>query len=87
MIDIKLKYQASIFLNASDIGPSPENITTLVALFKDIGFMPSTFQEIGGSAQMPIRLGLSTASNEWTIRFASHQINIEKHPTEPMVHH
>lgn len=84
MFEHLTKYQASFFLNAKDIIPSPDNITTLINIFSSKGFLPSTFQEIGPHTPAPqIRLRLSTPSNEWQINIASHRIDVEKNPTSP----
>ena len=46
MIDYRLKYQASIFLNALDMGATPKNISDMMGDFSDKGFIPNIFQEI-----------------------------------------
>lgn len=79
MFDILGKYQASFFVNATDIIPSPEIISALLNMFSDKGFLPTTFQEIGPQGLSPqARLRLNSENNEWGINFASHRINIEK---------
>jgi len=83
MFDIIGKYRASMFLNASDIIPTPEIISSLLDIFKDKGLLPTTFQEIGSdSPAMQLRLRLNSPSNEWAINFASRRIDIEKNPVE-----
>lgn len=84
MIDIKLKYQATIFVNAEDIGPSPDIITPLMEIFRDKAFIPSTFQQIGPPTPVPsLRLRLSTSDNEWVISFATHRIDVDRNFTNP----
>jgi len=79
MIDIILQYQASIFVNASDIQPNPDTMTRLITLFRDKELIPSTFQEIGPKTPNPtLRLRMSSSNNEWAINFASERIDIEK---------
>lgn len=81
MFDVIGKYQASLFVKATDIIPSPEVISTLLDMFRDRGFLPSTFQELGPRSPAPqIRLRLSSPNNEWSINFPSNRIDIEKHP-------
>ena len=83
MIDCKLKYQASIFLNASDMGATPQNISSLMTEFMDKGFIPTVFQEINVSNPQPQnRFALQSSNNEWRINFASMRIDIEKNPTD-----
>ncbi len=81
MFDVIGKYQASLFLNASQIVPSTDVITSLLNIFRDKGFLPTTFQEIGSTSPAPqVRLRLSSPNNEWVINFASRRIDIEKNP-------
>lgn len=84
MIDIRLKYQASIFVDANDIIPSPDIMSSLIDLFRDKNFVPSTFQQIGLTSPSPkVRLRLSTTNNEWNIAFATHRIDVDKNQIEP----
>lgn len=46
MIDIKVQYQAIIFVNAQDIIPLPDIITSLLESFRDKAPIPNTFYEI-----------------------------------------
>jgi hypothetical protein len=81
MFDILERYQASFFVKTTDIIPSPEVISTLLNMFSDKGFLPTTFQEIGPQSPSPqVRLRLNSKNNEWGINFASHRIDIEKNP-------
>lgn len=81
MFDILERYQAIFFVKATDIIPSPEVISTLLNMFSDKGFLPTTFQEIGQQSPSPqVRLRLNSKNNEWGINFASHRIVIEKNP-------
>ena len=81
MIDFGLKYQASIFLVANDITPTPDTIKTFIDLFSDKGLVPNTFREISPGSPAPRgRLRLSSPNNEWNIKIASTRIDIEKNP-------
>jgi len=83
MIDIILRYQGSIFVQASDITPNPDIVTTLIDTFRDKGFIPNTIHEISPFSPAPqARLRLSSPTNEWGITFASLRIDIEKNPIE-----
>jgi len=84
MIDIRLRHQASIFVDATDIVPSPDIISSLIDVFRDKNFIPNTFQQIGFTAPVPkVRLRLSTINNEWNISFATHRIDVDKNQIEP----
>lgn len=81
MIDIPVNYQTSIFVDASDITPTPNIISDLVNMFSKKGLIPNTFQEIGPSGQQ-LRVRLSSSNNEWSIMFGSNRINVEKTQTD-----
>lgn len=81
MFDIIGRHNATIFLNASKIIPSPEIISSLLLMFQDKGFLPTTFQQVGPTNSTPqARLKLHSQNNEWGISFAEHRIDIEKNP-------
>jgi hypothetical protein len=90
MIDYRLKYQAVLFLNASDIQANSTNINVLMNEFADKGLIPNTFQELPNI--LPIiphggiipqnRFQLMSPNNEWVIRFGSMRIDFEKNPTD-----
>lgn len=46
MIDLKLKYQASIFADTKHIKPTSDNISILLETFRDREFIPNIIQEI-----------------------------------------
>ncbi len=82
--DVKLKYQASIFIDGSDIIPTSDKIKELLSLFSDKNLIPGTFTEISANNPTPqIRLRLSTTNNEWQINLASQRIDIIKSSTDP----
>lgn len=84
MIDIKMKYQGSIFVNARDLSPSPDKITMLVDAFRDKEFIPNTFHEMSRSSPQPrVCLRLSSTTKEWDIQFGMQRIDILKNPIDP----
>ncbi len=87
MIDMKMKYQATIFGNFNDIEPTPDNTKTLIDLFQDRALLPSVIHEFKATTQTPMptrraRIRCANASGEWAIEFLSNIIKIEKHATE-----
>jgi len=83
MIDVKLKYQASIFIDGSDIIPTSDKINEMLSLFRNKNLIPGTFSEISANNPKPqTRLRLSTTNNEWEINLASQRIDIIKSPTD-----
>jgi hypothetical protein len=76
MLDINVSYQAKVFGNFTDIGPTPENTIKILTLFKEYGYLPGTIQEI--SNKPTPRLRLSSPDQEWSFFIGSNQIVIEK---------
>ncbi len=83
MIDIRQKYQASLFVDAKDITPSTENVMALLETFRDKGFLPSVIQDFtpGNPPTLAPKLQLVTQDNEWSLSFAGNKIDVEKNPT------
>lgn len=87
MIDMKMKYQATIFGNFNDIEPTPDNTKMLIDLFMDKALIPGVINEFRATTQTPIptrraRIRCASANGEWAIDFLSNRINIEKHAIE-----
>ena len=86
MIDTKIKYQATIFGNFSDIEPTPDNTKTLIDLFSDKELIPSVSYELEIAVPVTLspraRIGFASANREWTIEFLSNRIQIAKHAIE-----
>jgi hypothetical protein len=86
MIDIRVKYQASIF--TSSIEASPTNISSLMGLFADKELIPATYQELPATNQAPVsltpqlRFSLKTTTNEWVVSFKTGRIDVEKNMTD-----
>lgn len=83
MIDINIRYQATIFVNAEDILPVPNTVKSLIDIFSDKSFIPSNFQELAPNKKPEIRPMLTTSNNEWMVKFATSRIDIDKNPTDP----
>ena len=87
MIDMKMKYEATIFGNFSDIEPTPDNTKMLIDLFKAKALIPGVIYEFRPTAQaaMPARrarIRCASANGEWVIEFLSNRIRIEKRAIE-----
>lgn len=83
MIDMNVRYQASLFANLLDMTATPDNTFKMMSVFKDYGLLPSTFQEITPFNPTPtIRTQFSSANGEWVVRIASRRIDVEKNPTD-----
>ena len=87
MVDVKMKYQATIFGDIENIEPTPDTIKTVIDLFIDKELIPTTAYELAASvgAAMVVpraRLALADSNGEWTITFLSNRINIEKRGIE-----
>lgn len=77
MIDIHLRYQASLFGAIEDISPKPEILKYFIDAFSDKQLIPTTFQEIG-IAGVLTRLTLNSSDEVWRIEFATNRIDIIK---------
>ena len=87
MVDVRMKYQATIFGDIRSIEPTPDNIKTVIDLFRDRELIPTTVYELGASVGTTMtatraRLALADSNREWTITFLSNRIDIEKRSTE-----
>jgi hypothetical protein len=84
MIDIHRKYQFSFFGNMADIQPSADTIPVFLEMFRDKGFLPSTFQEIRLPNPTPeIRLKLSSPDQEWAIDLDTARLSFTKNSIKP----
>jgi len=81
MIDVKEKYQASIFVNIGDILPNTDNITKLLNVFRDKELIPNTFNQLTATGPQ-LRLQLTSPSGEWIITFAANRIDVHKNPVD-----
>ncbi|MDR1884563.1 MAG: hypothetical protein LBR26_17585 [Prevotella sp.] len=85
MIDIKIRYQASIF--APSIDATPQNISEMMNLFLDKGVVPTTQQELAtlnadAIAVPQLRFSLNSPNNEWVIHFGIERIDISQNQTD-----
>ncbi len=83
MVDIKLKYQGSLFLDISWLKPEGSSIKSLMDLFADYELIPTTFTE--AVPEHPVRsqrLMLTSSDTGIQIVFASNRIDIVKFPTD-----
>jgi len=79
MIDITVKYSASIFLDASNIKTDSDTIAKLLADLKEFNLIPSYFNEIsGGSLKPQLRPQFSSPNGEWRISLGFQRLDFEK---------
>ncbi|CAD5246124.1 MULTISPECIES: hypothetical protein [unclassified Imperialibacter] len=72
-----LTYQASIFVNVSEITPKPDVLTYFIGAFADKELIPATFQEIGPAGILE-RFNLNDSKGIWSVGFSSNRIDIIK---------
>jgi len=77
MEKINLKYQAAIFVNATDIGPKPDTLSYFITEFADKELIPGAFQEVGLTG-VTERFNLKDSKGTWNIEFSSSRIDIIK---------
>ena len=77
MEKIDIKFQAAIFVNATDIGPKPDTLSYFITEFAEKELVPGTFQEIGPTGVLE-RFNLKDSKGTWNIEFSSSRIDIVK---------
>jgi hypothetical protein len=81
MIDIKVRYQAVVFMPGIEANQS--NISQMMGLFADKGLVPTTFQEMSiATLFSQLQFALQSPDNEWNIRFGVDRIDISKNATD-----
>jgi hypothetical protein len=75
MLDVKLLYVATVFVQGNDIIPNVKNITFLVKEFEDKGLIPNNFRN-EKSNNSRNNLQLSNSNNELIVRFLENRIDI-----------
>lgn len=80
MYDIKLRYLASVFLDAESITPQPDHITGLLRALQDDSFLPMAAAERVGTRNVR-RIGL-TADGGWTLILARKRFDLSLLPTD-----
>ncbi len=85
MIDIRVKYQANIFIKADDITPTPSTVGTLINLFSDRNLIPTTYQGFsisGGNRISRLLVRLTDPNSEWSVTFGTDRVDIDKNPLD-----
>jgi len=77
-----LSYQMSYFAGLEDYVPSADVIPPLLDVFRDEGFIPTTFIQVK-DGKPHTRLRLAPPNHEWFVDLDLHRINVVKNPTEP----
>lgn len=72
MIDYKISYLASVFINAQEVQPTSQHIAKLMPLFVDKELLPNILLGM---------LRLQTSNGEWVVAFLPDRISISKNPT------
>lgn len=82
MLELNSKYQLGVFINADELIPTAEVFTTLLGLFTDKGFLPTTIQELQPNMNiLQPKVRLTTPGGEWNLTASSNRLDIEKTPT------
>ncbi len=71
------KLSSSMFLNVEDLKPDAKTIREYIEIYKDREMIPITYQELTNTA-INSRLQLNTENLEWSIRFGSNRVDVEK---------
>lgn len=75
MYDIKLRYLASVFLDADSITATAENIAHLVKAFNSSNLLPIGMQELAGASAIP-RLAFASPEGDWQLRCSKNRFDL-----------
>jgi hypothetical protein len=80
MIDYVSHYQFGFFAPGARVEPLPDNISRLLFVLQDKGFIPTTTQEIqiGPITQQRLQLQMITMQSEWVLAFEPHRVVLTK---------
>jgi hypothetical protein len=81
MYGVKLRYLASVFLDAESIEPSRASMTEVSALLGDDELMPALVEE-RSPAGVRTRMGFRSSSGEWQLVLASQRFDFLQLPTD-----
>jgi hypothetical protein len=81
MYATKMRYLASIFVDAASITSSASNISETEKALGDSEFLPFVFQELSSIQGPSSRIGFRTANGEWQLYLLHNRFDLSKHPT------
>jgi len=82
MYGTKLRYLASIFVDAVSIIASTRNIAEVSRALGGDTFLPFVFEELSISQGQSSRIGFRTANGEWQLYLFHNRFNLSQHPTD-----
>ena len=84
MIDIHMRYIASVFGNFTEVEPKPKYISDILKIYEDKDLIPGTFRELSSKDSNPrLRLRLSSPQGDRHIRFTPTRISVEHTLSDP----
>lgn len=83
MYAAKIRYLASIFVDAASIRSSSRNISEIESALADSNFLPFSFEELLRPPGQSSRIGFRTSNGEWQLYLFHNRFNLTKHPTDP----
>jgi hypothetical protein len=82
MYAAKIRYLASIFVDAWSITSSMQNMAEVSRALGDENFLPFVFEEIPISQEQSSRIGFRTATGEWQLFLFHNRFNLSRHPID-----
>jgi hypothetical protein len=82
MYTIKLRYLASIFVDAASIAPSATNIAAVGRALRNKEFLPFAFQELSTLQAPSSRIGFRTPNGEWQLYLLHNRFDLSRHPID-----
>jgi hypothetical protein len=83
MYAAKMRYLASIFVDAASIASSARNIEQASKALGDDDFLPFVFEGISLAQGQSSRIGFRKSGGEWQLMLFHNRFNLTRHPTEP----
>ena len=83
MYATKIRYLASVFVDAGSITSNMQNMAEVFRVLGDESFLPFAFEEISISQGQASRIGFRTANGEWQLYLLHDRFNLSRHPIDP----
>ena len=77
---VRLRYLASVFVDAASIRPSPQQIADVMRILSSEDLLPFSIQQMGPEGVIP-RMGFQSGSGEWRVLVLGERFDVSHHPT------
>jgi len=81
LYDTRIRYLASVFVDAASVLPTPEAVTAVMQILGDGVSLPMSVYQQGPSGPIP-RMGFQSANGEWRVFLLGERFDVSHHPTD-----